>query len=126
MTADERIEQLLNHFGETIEDLPKSQGQLPAYSTLHYSSLIKQAENFSENENKSSDLINHKIIQYALHLTDIIDRMEAALDTAERILSQYGCRGCGTSYGPECFEVDAESVSCYTTADSELTGGEEI
>lgn len=79
MTADERIEKLLNEFGQTISDLPKPKEKDNAYSA---SSLIDAREtardwcgNFMYITNASDD--------YICHLADVIDRMEWALSNAK-------------------------------------------
>ena len=89
MTADERIEKLLNRFGQTISDLPKPEG-----SKKHYTyrlrtkqSLDKAAKKWDRSDNSFSwDVVG----DYACHLCDVIDRLEIALETAVR------CTDCGT------------------------------
>lgn len=84
MTADERIEKLLNRFGQTISDLPKPTNSSYAYGRAHrkkanYTAKIWDEElGFENNED------------YICHLADIIDRLEIALETAVR------CTDCGT------------------------------
>ena len=85
MTADERIERLLNRFGQTIEDLPKR------YSATSQASARKEAAKF--------DLQTRRVVSispessYICHLADVIDRMEAALETALRIMPCFSCAG---------------------------------
>lgn len=76
MTCDERIEAPLNRAGQTIADLPD------AYS---YDEMIKAAETLTAYLAKlyPDDPIRNEpenFLWYILHLTDIIDRMETALE----------------------------------------------
>lgn len=87
MTADERIEKLLNRFGQTIEDLPKR------YSATSQASARKEAAKF--------DLQTRRVVSispessYICHLADVIDRMEIALETAARWGDCFVCSGFG-------------------------------
>lgn len=82
MTADERIEKLLNRFGQTIEDLPKPND--PNHYT--YGWYAKQNLDKAAREWGEKDFYFHwdVIGDYACHLCDVIDRMEIALETATR------------------------------------------
>lgn len=90
MTADERIEKLLNRFGQTISDLPKPEesNKYYTYSWHTKQNLHKAARKWDgiDNNHFSWDIVG----DYACHLCDIIDRMEIALETAVR------CTDCGT------------------------------
>lgn len=68
MTADERLERLLNRAGQTISDLPD-----------HYD---EYAHNLAAREaTQWSGMISwRQYTDYILHLTDVIDRMEWALE----------------------------------------------
>jgi len=94
MTADERIEKLLNRFGQTISDLPKpsEEGEGYAYEFEHRNSALEAALYWTK-ANSSNPF--SKIIDYICHLADVIDRMEIALETA---LTQFGndCDKCST------------------------------
>ena len=82
MTCDERLEALLNKAGQTLADLPKPGEKHTAYPAEMYGRLVKAAQNF---DGMTGDaLLPIQIAQYALHLTDIIDRMEWALDKTLR------------------------------------------
>lgn len=83
MTADERIEKLLNRFGQTISDLPKTTEEGHAYDSQHRIDANTAARKWGRMARPMSD-------DYICHLTDIIDRMEIALETAVR------CTDCGT------------------------------
>lgn len=95
MTPDERLEALLNRAGQTISDLP---------STIDYS--IEQEEFAME---AAADF-GGGLEAYILHLTDIIDRMETALENVcgERDYLRHAVRvdGCWTctnsDSGMEC------------------------
>lgn len=73
MNCEDRLEQLLGQAGQTISDLPKNYpyGQIgDAFNTAHiWNGWRGKASAYGA---------------YILHLTDIIDRMEWALDNAIR------------------------------------------
>lgn len=71
-SADKRIEETLNKGGQTISDLPKDY-QDAAECMRAYAEVQKW-----RSENNLST--QHECEKYILHLTDIIDRMETALD----------------------------------------------
>lgn len=68
MTCDERLEQLLNRAGQTISDLPdrydEDAHRLAAYRAEQWSMRITWRQ----------------YTDYILHLTDVIDRLEWALE----------------------------------------------
>ena len=92
MTADERIEKLLNRFGQTIEDLPNTKDydwSRSAYDDVHLQSAKKAAYVWMWDEYQDADIIpideiEPPLCDYICHLADIIDRMEIALETATR------------------------------------------
>ena len=89
MTADERIEKLLNRFGQTISDLPKaSEEKGHAYDCAHRISANTAAREWGHMARPMSD-------DYICHLCDVIDRMEAALETAARWGDCFVCSGFG-------------------------------
>ena len=95
MTADERIEKLLNCFGQTISDLPKS-GRLFVYNRDSRSNAEYQVFAFageSGHANILDCLAMHE--DYICHLTDVIDRMEVALETAKLTMD---CKLCQTRF----------------------------
>ena len=69
MTADERIEALLNRAGQTLSDLPKR------YRQEHRNTAFDAADKFG-----GSLSMTQNFEDYILHLTDVIDRMETALE----------------------------------------------
>lgn len=76
MTPDERIEKLLNRAGQTISDLPKATNYDFAYTNTDYALTIESVQEFECCE----DITTLEFADYILHLTDIIDRMETALE----------------------------------------------
>ena len=98
MTPDERIEALLNRAGQTINDLP---------SPIDYS--IAQEEHAME----AAANYGAGLEAYILHLTDIIDRMETALENVcgERdfLVKRCDCGIC--KYGDLSF-LDEPCASC--------------
>lgn len=68
MTCDERLEQLLNRAGQTISDLPAR------YDEYAHSLAAYRATQWSMN------LSWRQYTDYILHLTDVIDRLEWALE----------------------------------------------
>lgn len=71
MTADERIERLLNKAGQTIEDCP-------FFYTKEQRSLAKEAVRKRMRSGLFVTVADYQ--DYILHLTDVIDRLEWALD----------------------------------------------
>lgn len=105
MTADERIEELLNRFGQTISDLPKPGKQKYAYGVEHMVTATNEAlkwHGFRPSGFPDS-------ADYICHLTDIIDRMEAALDTAMHYCYCGYCEK-ATSESVECNGCDPDNV----------------
>jgi len=98
MTADERIERLLNRFGQTMEDLPKpaEEGEGYAYEFEHRNSALEAALYWTK-ANSSNPF--SKIIDYICHLADVIDKLEIALETAARMTT---CGTCANEFLEEC------------------------
>lgn len=69
MNCDERLEKLLNRAGQTISDLPKR------YEQSLRNDAFDAADKFG-----GSIGMTLNFEDYILHLTDIIDRMETALE----------------------------------------------
>ena len=109
MTADERIEALLNRFGETIEDLPRPglEGYSLAYDPDHRLCAFIYADIWVGL--KCLDKIA-TMEDYICHLTDVIDRMENALMTATRIADCEYCENWEEkkrcSRNACCFQID--------------------
>lgn len=86
MTCDERLEKLLNKAGQTISDLPKPDDYYYAYD-VNISEISRLVENTVREFCRLK--VNYATgIQayhdYILHLADVIDRLEWALDKAVR------------------------------------------
>lgn len=102
MTADERIEKLLNRFGQTISDIPNPKDydwSRSAYDVGHLKQAKKAAYVWMWDEYQDADIIpideiEPPLCDYICHLADIIDRMEAALETATNTMD---CRRCEAS-----------------------------
>ena len=112
MTADERIEKLLNHFGQTIEDLPNPKDydwSRSAYDDVHLQSAKKAAYVWMWDEYQDADIIPMDEIEpplcdYICHLADIINRMEIALETAAKWAE---CSTCAIECTAECEKGEA-------------------
>ena len=96
MTADERIEKLLNRFGQTIEDLPKPENKKYLYGWYTMQHLDKAAREWGKKDAYFDWAV---VADYACHLCDIIDRMEIALKTAARWAE---CSTCEVENTKEC------------------------
>ena len=114
MTADERIEKLLNAFGTTIEDLPATKDNNwsgPGYAIDHLKAAKKAAYVWMWEEYEDADVIpideiEPPLLDYICHLADVIDRMEIALETAQRGMI---CSSCINF--PICEESAANDVA---------------
>ncbi len=103
MDADERIEKLLNHFGQTIADLPKPTEVRYAYTDEHRDSAAETALAW----NRVYAFTPTFLKDYICHLADVIDRMEIALETALLIIQMFSvsCVSCdehGDCDGSHC------------------------
>ena len=121
MNADERIEKLLNHFGQTISDLPKPDNTVYAYE-------VKDIEKAYDTSFKwhNERVIRHGILlhsgDYICHLANVIDRMEVALETA---LSCCYCEYCAHNTkeddGVACDDCVYDGESRFRIKDEEFT-----
>lgn len=118
MTADERIEKLLNHFGQTIADLPKADGMHYVYDYSHRKMAEKTAYKWHKVIGQYFDTIVsvRMINSYICHLADVIDRMEAALETATR---WYPCECCGYGFTDDYWK---KRCPCYKNEEYEESG----
>lgn len=99
MTADERLEALLSRAGQTISDLPNR------YEQEHRNKAFDAADKFG-----GSLAMTQNFEDYILHLTDVIDRMETALENVcgerDYLRQTAGVDGCWTctnsDSGMEC------------------------
>ena len=86
-SCDERIEKTLNRAGQTISDLPRKQGESVSepYSGEDCQKANGTAWRWYLNvdtdmDDYDSTRSKYVLKQYILHLTDVIDRMETALE----------------------------------------------
>ena len=92
MTADERLEKLLNRFGQTIVDLHDPQDH--TFNT--FDTVMDWYDQGAKAEVDWASLFYLEACEsYISHLTEIIDRMEAALETATNTMD---CRRCEASF----------------------------
>ena len=85
MNADERIEKLLNEFGQTISDLPEADGLHHVYESKHRQEAEKSVykwHKFSGTYTEIVDVVEMNA-SYICHLADVIDRMERALSNSK-------------------------------------------
>lgn len=80
MTANERLEALLNRAGQTISDLPTWGGDMRRLGRAKREALTEMGDRWTDFPTVSADEI--PLLEYILRLTDIIDRMEWALENA--------------------------------------------
>lgn len=127
MTANERIEKLLNHFGQTIADLPSTKDHDwsgPAYGIDHLFAAKKSAYVWMWEEYQDADIIpickdDPPLLDYICHLADVIDRMEVALETALRIISLFSTSCFLCAENDDCdmshcdFTIDDTFLSTY-------------
>ncbi|MBO5568746.1 MAG: hypothetical protein J6A79_07445 [Clostridia bacterium] len=117
MNCNQRIEALLNRAGQTISDLPKATKYSFAYGKKDIlASIVEPIKNFECCEDgEDIDVLEYR--DYIMHLTDIIDRMELAIENVcgERdylkqiIEQQIPCEICVTK---ECRSYDEPCNSC--------------
>lgn len=93
MTADERLEKLLNRAGQTISDLPRKWDDCvsepysgeqcyKAHGAAWAWYVGEDQRAVPELERQESTRDRLVLRSYILHLTDVIDRMELALEAA--------------------------------------------
>lgn len=80
MTANERLEALLNRAGQTISDLPTWGGDVRRLGRAKREALTEMGDRWTDSTTVSADEM--PLLEYILRLTDIIDRMEWALENA--------------------------------------------
>lgn len=126
MTADERIEGLLNAFGQTIADLPKARDYSAYGDRDKLLNQMRSAGEAAESwyDPESPDDYEEAYTAYICHLADVIDRMETALETAVRWSSCFTCArfvkefpNCKAEYWVGCFNM---SDSCFIDDDVEV------
>lgn len=104
-SCDERIEKILNRAGQTISDLPNgyllNAGEAKAIQGVACRWFVD--EDAPEGV-ALRNLVSIPLYQYILHLTDVIDRMETALENVcgerDYLLKEYlGCESCTVGEG---------------------------
>lgn len=78
MTANERLEKLLNRAGQTISDLPTWGGDMRRLGRAKREALTEMGFRWTDSPTISADEI--PLTEYILRLAGIIDRMEWALE----------------------------------------------
>ena len=120
MNADERIEKLLNHFGQTISDLPKPTSKRYAYTADHNINAVFAGRDWEQHEPLLPNICDCS--DYICHLADVIDRMEVALETA---LSCCYCEYCTHNTkeddGVACDDCVYDGESRFRIKDEEFT-----
>jgi len=112
MAADERLEKLLNHFGQTISDLPKPTEEGYAYEKEHRRSAREAALKWSDVNYAACPFLN----DYICHLADVIDKMEIALETALNVMHCETCVNCAKAECRDC-SGDMGDVDQYRILD---------
>lgn len=123
-SADKRIEELLNRAGQTISDLPRKQGT--SVSEPYSGEYRKKANgsawrwylNIDDSDMDDYESIRSTMVLklYILHLTDVIDRLEWALenvcgerDYLKQQFRSHGYRDCKSC----AHRYDCEQLSDY-------------
>ena len=107
LSADERLEKLLNRFGQTISDLPE------IYEDESRESGVNSAIKWSRKTGGRVLAVEN----YICHLCDVIDRMETALETAALWADCTACENISAVFEGRCICNDN-----YITADRLLEG----
>ena len=121
MTADERIEKLLNRFGQTISDLPKANDY--KYNRKLIKPIISAEKCVDDwyDPDHSYDFYQYAYPAYICHLCDVIDRMEIALETAVKCAPCHTCANIKYCDGFSCddFRIEDEHLSDVSEEDAE-------
>ena len=113
MTADERIEKLLNRFGQTISDLPKANDYKYNRKLIRPIISAEKCVDKWYDPDHSYDFYQYAYPAYICHLCDVIDRLEIALETATKCASCFSCTHSDYCGGSCDFRIDDE----FLTAD---------
>lgn len=124
MTADERIEKLLNRFGQTIGDIPMAgdYGYFEKGDRLSGSMRLALDTAVEWYHPEPPDDYEDAMAAYICHLCDVIDRMEAALETAGNVIS---CNLCTCYKNRECqsfYDCSGSKVMDTELIDDDLAG----
>ena len=103
MTADERLETLLNRTNQTLSDLKRNH---TAHERLPALNAVKEYRGM----NTKGYVCEWDYEEYILHLTDVIDVMETALENTLGTLDWMQTKCCAL-----CFRVNEDwSEACET------------
>lgn len=109
-SCDERLEALLNRAGQTISDLPRKQGESVSEPYSGEECVKANGTAWRWYLNIDADMDDYDSTRskfvlklYILHLTDVIDRLETALENvcgerdylAYRMRRHMDCQSCG-------------------------------
>lgn len=122
MTSPEKIEELLNRFGQTISDLPSTKDydwSREAHEVEQMSQAKKMAYVWMWDEYADADIIpidevEPPLLDFICHQSEVIERLVAALETAEKVASCDFCKKheekCSSSSRFECegFELEEQ------------------
>lgn len=127
MTSPEKIEELLNRFGQTISDLPERQGNInePYKRAERRRASASACEWYLKYAISANDLVETKFPDecretilrcFICHQSDVIERLVKALKVAEKVASCDYCKKhedkCSSSSKFECegFELEEQDV----------------
>ena len=127
MTSPEKIEELLNRFGQTISDLPKNEktGKEPYRRAKRKMASASACEWYLKGEITKAKLFSTAIPDecretilrcFICHQSDVIERLIDALKVAEKTASCEYCKkresNCGScfEFGCEGFELDEQTL----------------
>lgn len=90
MTSKERIEELVNYFGETLEDLPKPNKESSAYDEADLCAAKARAAEWDLTEYFDSN--RETLCDFICHQSDVIEKLVKALETAAA--EKLRCKNC--------------------------------
>lgn len=119
MTSPEKIEELLNRFGQTISDLPevkdfKNYGERDELLNCMLSAEKSVEEWFDADS--TDEYYDEALPAFVCHQSDVIERLVKALEVAEKVASCGYCKKredkCSSSSEFECegFELEDQDV----------------
>lgn len=91
MTSKERIEELLNHYGETLKDLPERPkiGFVYSEENLQDANNMASVWSFGEGFHDCSSLV---LLDFICHQSNVIEKFVKALETAAA--EKLRCKNC--------------------------------
>ncbi len=119
MTSPEKIEEILNKFGQTISNLPKIK-DFKNYGNRDelLNRMISAGKNAEEwfNPDNTGEYYEEALPAFICHQSDVIERLVNALEVAEKVASCDFCKKhedkCSSSSKFECegFELEEQDV----------------